>query len=74
MKDKSRQGRLMTAIQPSLPGLDRSRIFTRQFLPGYLQPRLPALESSQKIYLAQNPSDGLGFAQEILFSSRLSMN
>jgi hypothetical protein len=32
-------------FQPSLPGLYRSRVFTRQFLPGYFQPRLAALSA-----------------------------
>jgi len=33
----------MGSYQPSLAGLCCSRVFTRQFLPGYFQPRLPAL-------------------------------
>jgi hypothetical protein len=41
---QSRQGRLkMGSYQPSLSGLCCSRVFTRQFLPGYFQPRLAAL-------------------------------
>src|SRR5215469_7827202 len=35
----------MGSDQPSLPGLCGSRVFTRQFLPGYFQPRLAALSA-----------------------------
>jgi hypothetical protein len=50
---QSRQGRLkMGSYQPSLPGLCCSRVFTRQFLPGYFQPRLAALSS--RMFRAQS--------------------
>jgi hypothetical protein len=35
----------MAIDQPSLPGLCRFDVFTRQFLPGYFHPRLAALSA-----------------------------
>jgi hypothetical protein len=59
---QSRQGRLIALISAVPAGTRSLSFFTRQFLPGYFQPRLPALSpGSQKILGADSmfPREGL---------------